>query len=196
MKYTLLFSILFLFPATYFSQIIEFRDGQLPNGMTYPLIVFNKNRTVELAVNRDIEKNIETFKERDFCIGQYGFVQKSSFLQIHIYVNCIDMIESENYYYLYDLENGEQATVTDMLNPQTEDEFNKYFRGKVKSFMSTEGIELADGESLDTYVVADLAAKLDKDGIYFSSASLLNWGDKQMFVKWTDIQSFLKITYI
>ncbi|MFT5777678.1 MAG: hypothetical protein ACI837_000626 [Crocinitomicaceae bacterium] len=196
MKHIIVLSFLFAFPATYFSQAVKFRDGQLPNGMTYPMIVFTSNRGAEMSINRDIEANVQTFRERDFCIGQYGFIQKASFLQIHIYANCIDMVESENYYYLYDMETGETATVTDMLNPKTEEEFNTYFRNIVKNFVTDKEIELTETESLDAFIVAELNAKLDKDGIYFTSSRLVNWGDNQLFVKWTDIQTFLKVTYI
>jgi len=83
------------------------------------LIVFN-NKAVELSINEDIEKSVVHYKDREFCIGQSGFVQKTSFIQIHIYTSCIDMLESENNYHLYDLESGERCTVSYMLNDRVQ----------------------------------------------------------------------------
>lgn len=193
---TLVFALC-IFPFFAVSQRVSFRDATFPNGYKYSLIEFASNKSVELAINRDLEKKALPLKEDDFCVGQYGYVQKSGFIQIHQYANCISMTQSENYYYLYDLETGNEVPTSAMLNPKVETDFQNFFTKRVKDFVGAKNLNIEDKNVLNTLTIDDFSAEFTKNGIYFAAKALKGWDTKQkMFIKWTDLQSYLKISYI
>ncbi len=198
MEKSLFLGILILFPFLVFSQKVTFRYGQFDNGYQYPLVVFNSDKAIELSINEDIEKEVEQYRDRDFCIGQSGLIQKTSFIQIHIYANCIDMDESDNNYYLYDLETGIRCKVSDMLNKRVEDEFNTFLLRRIKKHIEAKSIVVTDieKEALELLRIDDFNPVFESNGIQFTSKTMESWGEEKMFISWTDIQTYLKISYI
>lgn len=193
---TLILTLVVTFASTaLFAQKISFREADYDNGMKYPIVQFPSNTAVQVEINRDIEELVEGFKSQDFCIGQYGYVQKSGFLQIHIYANCIEMTSSENYYTLYDLETGKVVSISKMFKSKSMSEFNTYFREKARAFVKEKSIPVAD-TVFNTMTIDDFHPVLTGDGIELKHASIESWGENKLIIKWTDIQKYLKLSYI
>ncbi|MFT5859048.1 MAG: hypothetical protein ACI865_001144 [Flavobacteriaceae bacterium] len=198
MRKVLFIAFTFLFPLSIFSQRVTFQDKTFDNGMTYPIVVFRKDSTVEKRINSDLAANLAGYESQDFCIGQSGFVQKTNFIQVHIYANCIDMDASENNYYLYDLASGKRCAISDMINPKIDDEFDTFFRARVEAFATDEDLALTEEEtaSLNTLLVDEFIGTLESEGIQFTSSKIVAWGAKKMFISWNDIQTYLKVNYL
>lgn len=198
MRKVLFIAILLLLPTFLFSQKVTFREGIFDNGMKYPLIVFSSNPEAEKLINSDLKANVANYESQDFCIGQSGFVQKTSFIQIHIYANCIEMFQSENNYFLYDLKTGRRCKVFDMINPKVDDEFHAFFRSRVKTYITNKDLSLTDDEitSLISLTVDDFTTVLESEGIQFTTSKIGTWGTNKMFISWGDIQTYLKVNYI
>jgi len=189
----LLLMLAMLIALTSYGQTITFREASYPNGMRYPIIGYS-DKQVELAINRDLEKQVEKYKSMDFCMGQFGYVQKTKYVQIHIYANCIDLDASENIYQLYNLENGENVPLSNMLNEEVLDEFTVFITNKVKAHMTSQSLTLNE-EEIKAISFDDFTAEFTKDGMFLISKSISNW-DKKMKITWNELQTYLRFTWI
>ena len=121
-----------------YSQLdqIKFKEATFENGMLYPVAIVSSSKEVEDKINKNLLSQIDDLKSADFCIGNYGYVQKGAHLQIHIFCNCIDFDESQNRFFLYNIESGENVLYSDLLNPQKVKEAVALIQTQVKSFSS------------------------------------------------------------
>ena len=163
--------------------------------MVYPILEYPTKRSTELTINKDIEAQIEKYKADDFCIGQYGFVQKTGFLQIHIYANCISMDESENNYFLYDLETGETIEPSFLVDPKQESKFNKFLVERSRKFIETNSIEDENGD-VNSLTMDDFDVVLEKKGLLMTCNKISTWRSEVMLLEWSELQAYLKISYI
>lgn len=177
---------------------VKFREESFANGMVYPLVVIPAHKSLEDSINADILRRVSDLEASDFCIGQYGYVQKSSHLQIHLFCNCIDFKESENRYYLYNLEEGRAVAYSDLLNPKERPAAGEFLLGKIKAFASQNGINLSQ-DIVDNILSNNLNAmkvEMTKDGLRLSLDAEGWKADMTCTVSWIEMKPFLKFHFI
>jgi len=195
----LLLALLTLTSINSFSQIkrVKFTDATFENGMLYPIAHLQGADEITSKINTDILANIQDLKDADFCIGQYGFVQKGSHLQIHIFCNCIDFKESQNRYLLYNIETGKNVNYLDILTPNKIKATSKYLKEITAIHIKANNLSIApssmkliESENLDAYKVTFKRDGLD---LWLKDDS---WGEKPMFITWGAMRPFMKYSFI
>lgn len=176
---------------------VRFTEASYENGMIYPVAVVRGSQEVADTINKHLQAQIEDLKNADFCIGQYGYVQKGAHIQIHIFCNCIDFAESQNRYFLYNVETGKNVKYVDLLNPQKVKQAVSYLLEKTKTFAATDSLTLIDSDILS--IQTD---NLDAFRIHFKREGMDlwlksdNWGDKPLFISWGEMKTVMKYSFI
>ena len=182
-----------------FAQIkrVKFTDATFENGMLYPIANLSGSDDVALKINKNILENIQDLKEADFCVGQYGFVQKGSHIQIHIFCNCIDFKESQNRYYLYNLESGENVNYSDIFTPNKTKAAAKFLNEVTAHHINTNNLsidpnfkKLINLKNIDAFKVTFKRDGLD---VWLKDEG---WGKKPMFITWGAMRGFMKYSFI
>lgn len=110
---------------------VRLTSGQSENGMIYPIVVVNSESYVSNKINTDILAQIEDTKKADFCLGDYGYIYKGNFLQIHVFFNC-DMQENDTHLYLnYNIKTGETFENIDIIDASKRTEFAVLLKDKM-----------------------------------------------------------------
>lgn len=194
-----LFTLLTLMTVNSFAQIkrVKFIDATFENGMLYPIAQIPGSDDIASKMNADILINIQDLKDADFCIGQYGFVQKGSHIQIHLFCNCIDFKESQNRYFLYNIETGENVKNSDILTPNKKKAASKYLKEMTDNHIKLNNLSI-DPAALKLIVSDNIDAfkvTFKRDGM---DLWLLNdkWGDKPMSITWGAMRSFMKYSFL
>lgn len=176
---------------------VKFREEALANGMLYPQVIIAANKAHQDSVNADIQRHIAEFKSSDFCIGEYGYVQKSTHLQIHIFCNCVDYETGQNRYLLYNLEEGRGVPYSDLLNPKEKKAATEFLMTRIQSFsaahalsLSEEQLELIRQKNLDAF-----QCEMNKDGIRLTWPDG-SWGNTSCAVAWSELKPFLKYHFM
>ncbi len=191
---TLLFTLVFIASSYSFSQYsqIRFKEATFENGMLYPVVISPGLPEVSDLINNDLQKNISDLKDSDFCIGQYGYVQKADIIQIHIFCNCIDFNESQNRYFLYNVDNGKAVDNMSIIDEKKVKKFTDYILAKTKEFAIKNNIDLSpeDLGNIKSNQLKSFKMILSKDGINLSLND--QWGGNQLFVSWIDLKPFMR----
>lgn len=196
---TLIIILFTIISLSSWAQIVrvKFTDATFENGMLYPVAQMQGADEIASKINKDLLSKIQDLKEADFCVGQYGFVQKGPHIQIHIFCNCIDFDESQNRYYLYNTESGEHVRYSDILSPKKKKATSKRLEELTNSFIklnkldvSKESLEKIDTETLDAYKV-----RFKRDGIDLWLKDN-NWGEKPLFMTWGSMREYMKFSFI
>lgn len=178
------------------AQEIKFTDAHAQNGLLYPVASIKGNSDAEKTMNENILRITSEFDTQDFCIGQYGFVQQANFIQLHFYFNCMDMEESQNAYYLFDLGDGKICLPSTMFLDKQKDNIQRYFRTRITDFYATNGKDPIPSETLEQLTIDDFTVLLTEDGLSIRSSMLENWGDRALAISWLDLRPYLKTTFI
>ena len=190
-------AVMTLFVASAQMEKVKFKEATFENGMLYPIAIVTANPAIAEKINKHLLSQIEDLKNADFCIGQYGYVQKGMHLQIHIFCNCIDFDESQNRYFLYNVETGDNVPYVDIFEPKKVKSATSIIQDKTKAFaiensikLSEEEIKAIESNNLDAFKVTFKRDGLD---LWLNSAS---WGDKPMFITWGELRSVMKYSFI
>jgi uncharacterized protein with GYD domain len=194
-KISLLIPIL-LFAHSLNAQEITFKDARYPNGLLYPIATIKENPEAQKALNEKILSIVSEYESQDYCIGQYGFVQQTSFIQLHFYFNCIDMDESKNAYYLFDLGDGQLCAPSKLFLDKQKENVQRYFRSRVSDFYLKNGKEPLPTETLNQLIIDQFTVQLSEEGLLIRSTTLENWGTQDLVITWLDLRPYLKTTFI
>lgn len=179
-----------------FSQEVKFTNGQFPNELIYPIVSLTGNPDAEKTLNENILSIVSEYENQDYCIGQYGYVQQTNFLQIQFYFNCIDMDESKNEIYLFSLANGQPCPPSEMFVDNQRKKYREFFRNKIASHFTENGKETPSNEFLESLTIDDCTIQLLEDGIEISLSTDANWPAKNLMLTWIEIRPYLKTTFI
>lgn len=176
---------------------IKFKQGIFENGMTYPQVIIEGKKSFEDSINADILRRLEDVKANDFCIGQYGYVQKSHHLQIHIFCNCIDFEESENRYFLYNLETGRPVPYSDLIDPKKREEAAKFLEEEIMKYGEIKSLAVNSvlKEQLLEKNLDALHVLMTRDGIEVKPVDE-SWGEKKLTLTWIQLKPFLRYQFI
>ena len=177
---------------------VQFRESSFENGMMYPQVVIPGEQEHEEAINSDILNRISDLEKSDFCIGQYGYVQKSAHLQIHIFCNCIEFEESVNRYLLYNIDEGQAVPYSDMLNSKMKKQAAQFLTEMTEKWVllnsidaNKKNIEKINELTLDAFIVV-----LKRSGMDLWLKEEPNWGKKALFIDWDQMKDYLKYRFI
>ncbi len=178
------------------AQDVKFTDGYYTNGLSYPIATFRANTQTQENLNNHILKICSEYESQDYCIGQYGFVQQTIYIQLHFYFNCIDMPESKNEYHLFDLSTGDPCLPSAMFLEKQMKKFKSFFRTKIAEQYTANGRSAPEIEVLDALTIDDFMVQLSDVGIEVRSDSLIGWDDMLLKISWIEIRQYLKTTFI
>ena len=126
MKKTITLSLILLALQTVTAQNVKFSNGSFENGLMYPIAEYTGEADAKKAFNENILEIVSVYKDQDYCISQYGFVQHNKFIQLNFYFNCIDMESSKTESYLFNLKEGTTCLPSEMLS-EDENGFQDFF---------------------------------------------------------------------
>lgn len=194
-KKLILLLLLLVFQWT-LAQEVKFKDGQFSNGLIYPIADFNGSADAEKKLNENILSIVSEYEQQDYCIGQYGFVQQTNYIQLHFYFNCIDLDESKNEFHLFSLENGEPCQPSAMFLEKEQKKFREYFKQKISTHYTDNNVNLPSSDFMESLSLDDCKVKLLEGGMEISLPNEQNWPAKNLVITWTEIRPFLKTTFI
>lgn len=181
--------ILFLLPVTH-AQNVRFSNGALDNGLTYPIADYSGHSEAKKVLNANILEIVSKFKDQDYCISQYGFVQHNKFIQLNFYFNCIDLDESERASYLFCLSDGELSPPSKMFSEDLKGS-QSFFRNKITAYYTENGVE-APSEYIKSLTIDDCTVNLLEKGLEITNASREDWPDKNLLISWAELSPYLK----
>jgi hypothetical protein len=193
--------VLLFFASSAAAQLkeVRFNDATFENGMTYPQLEIAGDPVHQDSINADLRLKLKDLEAAEFCIGQYGYVQKSTHLQIHIFCNCIDFSESVNRYYLYNLEEGRSVPYSDLINPQEKDAATAFLSGKMTEFTAQNDITLSETalSNIQKLNLDGMQVEMTRDGLNIQMRVDEGWdATKILKVSWVELKSFLKYHFI
>ncbi|MFK7786527.1 MAG: hypothetical protein AB8B56_15510 [Crocinitomicaceae bacterium] len=194
-KKIILLPLLFIFQIVS-AQEVNFSERAYDNGLTYPVAQFTGNADAEKSLNENILKIISTYEDQDFCIGEYGYVQRTSFIQLNFYFNCIDMDESKSESHLFSLSDGEVCPPSEMFLEGKEKLFRTFFGKKVSAHYIQNGKEAPSSEVMNELTIDDCETLLLEEGIQISIASKEDWPEDDLLIKWSELRPYLKTIFI
>ncbi len=184
--------ILLLFAGTAMSQI-KFSDKTFDNGMVYPVAHYAKDPAVADTMNAIIKRNLMDAEVSDFCIGDYGLVQKGNHVELHLICNCIDFAETDHRYLFFSLETGQLVSYTDLFDSKEKDRALKRINEIISSADDeTCKAELSsEGTSIDW---SQMTIRLYKDGMEIHPPA--GQCDNPVQVPWTEVSTYLKYNFL
>jgi len=199
MRFILLLGVL-LITSTALSQHSEvrFREETFANGMNYPQVIIPSCKNCEDSINTNFKQRIADLEASDFCIGQYGYVQKSTHLQIHLFCNCIDFEESQNRFFLYNLEEGKAVPYSDLMDPKKRSESTAFLSNLISQHLESKSI-VVQGDfmtNLDQQGLDACKVEMTKDGLKIWEEGNKQWEAAPYVATWLELKPFLKYHFI
>lgn len=194
-KKLLLLPLLFVFQIVT-AQEVKFSEGNYDNGLIYPIADFTGNVDAKNALNENIIEIVSEYQEQDYCVGQYGFVQRTSFIQLNFYFNCIDMDKSKSESHLFDLSNGEVCPPSEMFLKKTEKKYRAFFHKKVSAHYTQNGKTMPTTDFMNNLSIDDCDVILLEEGLEISLDSQKDWPEEKLLITWEEIRPFLKTIFI
>ena len=189
--------LIFLFAFQFANaQEVRFKNGQLDNTLVYPIVSLVGNPEAEKTLNQHILDIVSEYNTQEYCIGQYGYVQKTNFIQLNFYFNCIDLDESVTAYYLFNLSNGELCPPSEMLLDKEKKRFTKLLHERIASHLTDVGTEEPSKELIEAIEIDDCAVKLAEEGMEITIDSYESWPKEALIISWNDLRPFLKSTFL
>lgn len=185
-------AIMLLLAGSTMAQI-KFTDKTFDNGMRYPVAHYAKNPTVADTMNAIIQRNLMDAEVSDFCIGDYGLVQKGNHVELHLVCNCIDFAETDHRYLFFSLETGQLVSYADLFDSKEKDKALK----RINELISDADDSTCKAElTSDTgYLNWDqMTIRLYKDGMEIHPKA--GACDHPVKIPWTEVSTFLKYNYL
>lgn len=188
--------ILFLLSGSIFGQV-KLTPKTFDNGFKYPVVVLSPDKTNQEPINKKILESVSDLEASDFCIGEYGFVQKGNHLEIHIFCTCIDLDESEHRYLLFNLETGEMVSHDDLFDPKQKKKALAAINTKIKAYSSSDETCKTDFGKLNSDIqFEDLSFRLHKDGLEVRPEGTKSCEATPLHMSWVELSKYLKIKFI
>jgi len=177
------------------AQDVKFSERAFDNGLIYPVAKFVGNADAEKALNENILAIVSKYENQDFCIGEFGYVQRTSFIQLNFYFNCIDMDKSLSESHLFNLADGEICPLSEMFMEEKEKNYRAFFHKKVVAHYSQNGKEMPSTDFMDNLSIDDCTVNLMEDGMEISLDSQ-DWPEEKLILTWNELHPFLKSIFI
>lgn len=167
------------------------------NGFKYPNANFPKDKAIEDKLNEGIYETIKDLEANEFCIGEYGYVQKGSHIEIHIFATCMELAESEHRYVLLNIETGERVKHNDLFAEKQQADALKFILNKMESYKSSNELcQTKFSEVLSSASYNDINIRLYKDGIEVRPINTSDCEQFPMRITWNELKQFLRYNFI
>jgi len=193
MKTLALIAIL-LIPFFGWNQV-KFTAKTFDNGFKYPVMVYTENVAVQDSINAIIVQKIDDLKKSDFCIGDYGYVQKGNHIELHLVCNCIEMSTADHRYYFFNLVEGTLVNHSDIFDDKKKETALKIITHKVKGEKESNSCAAEFGELEKTLDFSQMSIRLFRDGLEIRAVDS-DCPTTPIKVKWTELSSCLKYNFI
>lgn len=172
---------------------IKFIPQEYGNGFKYPKAVYETEPAIEDSVNKIIHSKVSDLESSDFCVGDYGYVQKGSHLQILFMCNCIDMAQTEFRYTLINLSTGKEVPFKDVFEEKSQskalDVLRKAVMNKSSANADCNTLLKSKGEEINW---DDMNLRLSKDGIEIRPANAPACEPFPIKVPYSEFSEYLK----
>lgn len=174
------------------SAQIKFSEKTFANGMLYPVAHYAKNPAVADSMNAIIQKNLMDAEVSDFCIGDYGLVQKGNHIELHLICNCIDFEETDHRYLFFSLETGKLVGYTDLFDSKEKESALK----RINELISEASDETCKSELPSTGSISwsDMTIRLYESGLQVHPKS--GMCNNPVEVPWTEVSTYLKYSFL
>ena len=180
----------FLALTVSYAQNVRFSNSAFDNGLTYPVAIYSGNTEGNKKLNENILEIVSKYKDQDYCISQYGYVQHNKFIQLNFYFNCIDLEESERASYLFSLRDGQLCPPSEMFSEDI-DRSLTFFRRKISTHYTEQGKEVPS-ELIDQLSIDDCTVNLLEAGLEISLETEEDWPEKNLIITWGELSPYLK----
>lgn len=178
------------------AQSLRFKNGQLDNGLVYPIVDVMGNPEAQKELNSAIQGIIAEYKEQDYCIGQFGYVQKANFLQLNFYFNCIDLDESKTENHFFDLSTGEACTISALFLEKQKKHYDSFFADHIVKHIIENGNDAPSDDFIDSISIEDCQVELVEEGMKINLKSYESWPNEALMISWEELRPFLKSTFL
>lgn len=177
-----------------FNQV-KFTESTFENGFRYPIMVYSDNPVVQDSVNAKILRSIQDLKTSDFCIGDYGFVQKGNHLELHLVCNCIDMTVADHRYLLFNLVEGTLVNHPDVFDSKKRDLALKIISISIRKAKETNTCVADFGDMEKDLDFTQMNIRFYRDGLEIRPIGT-ECDKTPVKVLWTELSSCLKYNFI
>lgn len=172
---------------------IKFSEKTFENGMVYPVAHYAKNPAVADTMNAIIQKNLMDAEVSDFCIGDFGLVQKGNHVELHLICNCIDFKETDHRYLFFSLETGQLVGYTDLFDAKERDKALTRINELINQASDTTcKAELTSDASEISW--SDMTIRLYEHGLQIHPKA--GMCDNPVEVPWTEVSTYLKYSFL
>ena len=196
---TALIYIIAFSSCTTFAQLseVKFTEKSFENGMTYPQLAIS-DKALQDSINSNIELRIADLKESDFCIGQYGYVQKRTHLQINLFCTCIEFDAPQNRYFFYNLVSGKPVPYSDITEPKTSKKLNALLIEKSKLHLANKmgTLSLESQAKIEENGIDAFQVVMQRGGLDLWLTEEQTWSEKPLFISWVELTPFLKYQFM
>lgn len=195
MTHHILLFILLTFGSSLQAQMI-IRERSFENGLTYPQLEHPHDSSSYIGINNAIYLGLSDLEQSDFCMSDYGYVQKGSHLQLEIMCNCIEMDEGEFRYFLFSTDADKGVPYSDLFEEKSRLKAIEYVMDRIDAYQT----ELGDGckEAFGARAERkfdELHIRMKKAGLQFTPNSG-SCQSEPLLINWTDLKDYLKFNYI
>ena len=170
---------------------INFTVKNFENGFRYPSIIFTENTAVQDSVNAIIERKVADLKASDFCIGDYGYVQKGNHIELHLVCNCIDMDEADHRYYFFNLAYGTLVSHQDIFTSKKSELALKTISHAIRKAKDSNPCIAEFGNITEDLEFSQMSIRLYRGGLEIRPSNS-NCEKTPVKVKWSELSSCLK----
>ncbi|NRA11439.1 MAG: hypothetical protein HRT57_05755 [Crocinitomicaceae bacterium] len=174
---------------------IKFTAKNFDNGFRYPVIHFADNEPVQDSINAIIGRKIADLKTSDFCIGDYGYVQKGNHIELHLVCNCIDMDKADHRYYFFNLVDGTLVSHQDIFTTKKKEVALKIISHAIRKVKDANSCVADFGDITEDLDFSKMNIRLYKDGLEIRPSGT-DCEKSPVRVKWTELSSCLKYNFI
>lgn len=167
------------------------------SGLKYPVVRIGGNPSAEQKINERIEAEIKPLESSDFCVGDFGYVQKGMHLQVHLLMNCIEMSQSEHHYLLFNKETGEEVQANDLFDDKQRANALLYIQKKINAYEALgEGCRNAYQGLGSSPSWENLDIRLIPNGLEIRPIDSKACEKSALKIEWTEVFSLLKYNFI
>lgn len=187
MKATL-FLITLVVSTIGYSQKVQVRSLQLDNGQSYPELFGTGHPDIEEKMNSTILKLVDSLKNAEMCIGDFGYVYRSPYLQIHLFHNCDYQWDNTHVYYNFWTPTGDVFDPTSMFLPEKKEKLNKEIFSRLVQNKTSSCHGYNEGDDLlDTATII-----FHQNGLQFELKEKKDCPAASAILSWTDLAEFMK----
>lgn len=172
------------------------REKKFANGLTYPMLEHPHDTSAYIGINNAIYLGLSDLEDNDYCMSDYGYVQKGSHLQLEVMCNCIEMDQGEFRYFLFSTDADKEVPYSDLFEEKSRIKAIEYIQDRIDSYLLDLGEACSDAFA-DRKVrhFDELNIRMKKAGLEISPSNP-SCVIEPLIINWADLKDYLKFNYI